>query len=303
MSSTNQGPEYFAAEKRYLVAQTTEDQMFWLKEMIRNFKKHKGSEGMLSNIKQRLKKLEEKQEKSKKVGKSSHKGVKKEGYQVVLVGLPNSGKSSLLSKLTNAQPRVSQNPFTTKEPEVGTLIHEGIKAQIVDLPSIGSENFDVGIVHTADCLLIVLENLSDLQKISPFLSRATNKQIIALNKSDLLNSEELRKLQNTLQSKRINGLVVSCYNNYNITPLKDMIIKGMNVLRIYTKEPGKSPTNIPVVLPQGSTVKDVAESILKGFSLKVKETRLTGPSSKFPNQKVGLSHVVKDKDIVEFHTK
>ena len=56
-----------------------------------------------------------------------------------------------------------------------------------------------------------------------------------------------------------------------------------------------------MVLKDGSTVRDVAEGIYKGFSLKVKETRLTGPSGKFPNQKVGLNHEVKDKDVVEFH--
>lgn len=77
----------------------------------------------------------------------------------------------------------------------------------------------------------------------------------------------------------------------------------MSVIRIYTKEPGKPVSQIPATLPEGSTIKDVAESILKGFSQKVKETRLTGPSSKFPNQRVGLSHILKDLDIVEFHTK
>jgi hypothetical protein len=76
----------------------------------------------------------------------------------------------------------------------------------------------------------------------------------------------------------------------------------MHVIRVYTKEPGKSPSPIPVILKEGSTVRDVAESILKGFSQRVKETKITGPSSKFPNQIVGLNHVLKDKDIVEFKT-
>jgi ribosome-interacting GTPase 1 len=77
----------------------------------------------------------------------------------------------------------------------------------------------------------------------------------------------------------------------------------MNIIRIYTKEPHKPSTNIPIILPSGASVKDAAESIRNGFSLQVKETRITGPSSKFSNQKVGLSHILKDKDIIEFHTK
>jgi ribosome-interacting GTPase 1 len=54
------------------------------------------------------------------------------------------------------------------------------------------------------------------------------------------------------------------------------------------------------VLNENSTVKDVAEKIFHGLSRNVKETRVTGPSSKFPNQKVSLEHTLKDRDIVEF---
>ena len=57
-----------------------------------------------------------------------------------------------------------------------------------------------------------------------------------------------------------------------------------------------------VVLQNNSTLKDLAEKILHGYSKKVKYAKVTGPSSKFKNQKVGLKHVVKDKDIVEFIT-
>ncbi len=298
----NAGYEYLNAEKDYLEAQTTEEKISCLEEMIRTAPKHKGSENLLAGLKLRLKKLREQQEKSKKIGKSSRKGIKKEGYQCVLIGLPNSGKSSLLAALTNAKPKISPHPFTTNEPEIGTLIHEGVKAQIVDLPSIGSENFDVGTANTADCLLIITEKLEDLRQIEPKLTKTYGKRIIVLNKSDLLSPEQLRKLETTLRSKRINGLIISSSAGEGISELKEKIFREMNVIRIYTKEPGKSPSNIPVVLPSGSKVIDVAESILKGFSQKVKETRITGPSSKFPNQKVGLSHVLKDKDIVEFHT-
>ena len=113
MSSTNQGPEYFAAEKKYLVAQSVEEKVYWLQEMIRNFKKHKGSEKMLAELKTRLIKLREKREKSKKARKGK-KGIRKEGFQVILLGPTNSGKSSLLKKLTNALPKISPNPHTTK---------------------------------------------------------------------------------------------------------------------------------------------------------------------------------------------
>jgi len=300
--STNQGPEYFAAEKHYLQAQTIEEKIYWLNEMLHNFKKHKGSENMQTELKRRLSKLEEKKEKAKKTGKPTKKGIKKEGFQCVIVGMPNVGKSSLLAQLTNAKPKISANPFTTTEPEIGTMHYQGIQAQIIDLPAIGSENFDIGILHTADLLLIIVDSIQELPQIEPFISRSPAKRIILINKSDLLNEEQKRRLEETIKSKKINGLLISALTGFNLQLLKDEIIKNSNFIRIYTKEPGKAPSKDPVALPQNSTVKDVAESILKGFSLKVKESRVTGPSSKFPNQKVGLSHVLRDLDIVEFKT-
>jgi ribosome-interacting GTPase 1 len=298
----NAGYEYLNAEAEYLNAKTSEDKISATELMIKTAPKHKGSENLLSLLKTRLKKLKESQEKQKKSGKSSYKSIKKEGFQIALIGLPNSGKSSILKALTNANPLISEIPFTTRIPEVGMMLHEGIKAQLVDIPSIGSDTFDQNITNTADMLLIVIENLNEIEKILPFLKKASGEKIIVINKSDILSENEIRKLEATIKAKRIQGILVSTLNNYHLKELKDIIISKMHVIRVYTKEPGKAPSKIPVVLPEGSSLKDVAESILKGFSNKVKETRITGPSSKFANQKVGLTHILKDKDIVEFHT-
>ena len=202
--STNQGYEYFTAEKNYLEAKTIKDKIFYLEEMIRNFKKHKGSENMLANIKQRLKKLTEKQEKASKKGKSSRKSIRKEGFQIALIGPANSGKSSLIAELTNAKPLITNFPFSTASPEIGTFFHEGIKAQVVDLPSIGSEFFDIGIVNTANLVIIIIENLQDLEKVTPLLSRSPGNRLIAINKADLLSQEQLRKLEETIKAKKIN---------------------------------------------------------------------------------------------------
>jgi small GTP-binding protein len=299
----NAGYEYIAAEKKYLNAATMEERIAALQEMISKAPSHKGGENLRAELRLRLKKLLEKKEKAKSVGKSSKKGVKKEGFQVVLIGLPNSGKSSLLAKITNARPLITEHPFATREPEIGTLDYQGVKAQIVDLPSIGSELFDIGIVNTADLVLILVENLSEIDKITSMLNRAYGKKIIVITKSDLLNEEQLRKLEQTIRSKKINAIPISTVNDYNIETLKSSILKSMDVIRVYTKEPGKPKAENPCVLPVGSTVKDVAESIRNGFFKTIKETRITGPSSKFANQKVGIEHVLKDLDTVEFHTR
>src|SRR3989344_8799654 len=123
---TNQGYEFAEAEKKYYNAKTTDEKISATEEMISNSKKHKGTEHLLALLKTRLKKLKETQIKAKKTGKTSQKSIRKEGFQIALVGFPNSGKSSLLNALTNANPLISNIPYTTRFPEVGMLIHQGI---------------------------------------------------------------------------------------------------------------------------------------------------------------------------------
>lgn len=299
----NASHEYFAAEKIYLASKTLDEKIKALEELIKVAPKHKSSENLLAELKTRLRKFLEKKDKAKKVGKTTKKRIKKEFFQCVLLGLPNSGKSSILAKLTNANPKITPYSFATSYPEIGTMDYKGVKTQIIDLPSIGSEALDQGIINTADCLLIVVESLNDLEKISPYLKKTQGKRIILINKSDLLDKEQQRKLEETIKSKKLPALLVSTTTLQGIEMLKEKIFQLMLIIRIYTKEPGKSPTKEPIVLKENSTVKDVAESIKKGLSLLIKDARITGPSSKFPNQKVGLSHVCKDKDVIEFHTR
>src|SRR3989344_180027 len=201
----NAGPEYLKAEKEYLNALSVEDKIFWLEDMIKKAPKHKSSENFLAELKTRLRKFKEKAEKASKK-KSGTKGIRKEGFQFVLVWKTNSGKSLLLSRLTNASPRVGEYMFTTTYPELGTFNFNGVKAQIVDLPSIGSEKFDIGMVNNADCLLIVVSSLDEVEEVEEFLKRARGERIIVLNKSDLFSSIVMRKMEATFKSRKIKGV-------------------------------------------------------------------------------------------------
>ncbi len=318
MASTNQSPQYQQAEVKFLNAKTDKERLICLEEMIRECPKHKSSEKMLANLKTRYIKLAEKIERVKKTSKSrgGKIGIKKEDMQAVIVGFANSGKSSLMSRLTNAKTEISEYEFATKNPVVGMANIRGAQVQIIEIPAIESEYYDRGIVNTADTILILVSSVEEIEKIKKIIDRSVGKQIVVFNKIDLLNDEEKRKIRATLESKKYNYVMISLKKfswaggggldggvDSELNDLKEKIFQMLDKIRVYTKEPGKEKSAKPYVMEKESTVKDIAEKILHGFSSKIKETKLWGPSSKFPGQKVGLNHVLKDLDIVEFKTR
>ncbi|VVB82258.1 TGS domain protein [uncultured archaeon] len=119
----------------------------------------------------------------------------------------------------------------------------------------------------------------------------------------MLSENEKRKISATLQSRKYNFVLISSKTKEGISELKEKLFKSFGKMRIYTKQPEeKEKSKKPLILPPNSNVKDVAEKILKGFASKVKQTRIWGPSSKYPGQVVGLNHELKDMDVVEFKT-
>ena len=296
----NAHPDYLAAEKKYHLNQTLEEKFKALEKMISLAPSHKGAENLRAQLKTRYKKLKEKIGKEKKKGKSAKKGIKKEDMQAVIIGMTNTGKSSLLSALTNANPKISEHNFTTKEPIIGMMGYAKTSIQLIEIPAFESEYYDRGLVHTADTILILIKKIKNIEKE---LKKVERKKIIVFNKIDLLNNQEKRKVSATLSSKKHNFILVSTKTKENLNELKNKIFQSFDKMRIYTKEPGKEKSKKPIIMKPDSTIKDVAEKILKGFSEKVKETKIWGPSSKFPEQKVGLQHKLKNLDVVEFKTK
>lgn len=316
---TNVTAEYVAAELHYQKSKTPEEKIKALENMYREVPKHKGTEKLQQEIKTRLAKYKrqvEKEEKQK--AKGFQISVKKEGFaQIVLVGPPNSGKSTILSKLTNAKPNIADYPFTTKMPEVAIMYYDKVKLQIVEMPAIAKGSATTGkgpqffsITRNADLILIVTDT-SDLDDLFNEFEEAniklnekaedkfvSLKGIIVQNKTDLDSDKIFEKLCRYYRFKLIK---ICAYEDKDIEKLKKEIWKSLGLIRIYTKEPGKKPTEIPFCLKKGSNVESMAKKIHKDFIKKFRFARVWGKSAKFPEQMVGLEHVLKDKDIIEFH--
>ena len=303
MASTNQSPFYQRAEQEFHKATTDEQRIECIKVMIKECPKHKSSENMLRNLTNRLKKLEISVEKQKRSGKSNQIGIKKADMQAVLVGFPNTGKSTIFKNLTNQEVKISEGLFTTQTPQLGTFKFEDAQIQIIDIPSF--PNHDQGLVNSTDTLLLVIDNLDQIKKSEEFLYRTKAKLIVLYNKEDLLLESDKRKIESTLKSKFKNYKYLFFSLNptkIELDKLKKTIFETFPIIRVYTKEPKKEASIEPMILKKNSTLEDVAEKILKGMSKKIKRARIWGPSSKFGGQIIGLSHRLQDKDIIEFQT-
>jgi len=305
MASTNQSPFYQRAEQEFNEAKTDEERITCLEIMMKECPKHKSSENMLKNLTTRYTKLKKGLEKRKKSRKSSKVGIKKADMQCTLFGFPNTGKSTIFNILTNQKPKAktSPNPYTTYTTQLGTFKYDNTQIQIIDDAPILNHN--KSLVNSTDTLLIIIDKLHQIEEIEKYIWKSKAKKIYIYNKTDQLTLTEERKLEATLKSKY--RKLKTWYfnhkpNNLGIIALKKEIFETFPIIRIYTKEPSHNATKEPMILKPNSTVKDVAEKILKGMSKKIKQTKIWGPSSKFPGQSVGIEHVLKDKDTVEFKT-
>ena len=275
----NAGYEFGKAEEEFNQASTIQDKLQALRKMLTTAPKHKGAESLLKGIKEKIAKYKQLVEKEKKQKKSSGKSlnIKKEGAATIcIVGTVNSGKSTLLKKLTNANVEIAPYPFTTKKPEIGTLDYKGIKLQIIEIPAI-TEKFEYS--ELGPSLLAIIKQ-SDLLVIT------------------FKDKEELKLINKELHDIDINRVYY-----YNQEDIKDLIWRNLSLIKVYSKQPGKKPDYPPIALNKKSTVKDLAEYIHKDFLRKFDYARLFGNNAKFKGQKVGLNFKLNDEDIVEFHLK
>ena len=158
--------QYKEAEERYKAAETSAEKLTALEEMLSIIPKHKGTEKIQADIKRKISKLKDVDEKH---GSQAKRGIeynveKEGGGQVIMAGPPNSGKSSLLAHITNAQPDIGEYPFTTHRQLPGMMEYEDIKIQIVDFPPISEEFTEpwmAAVVRNSDAVILVLDASSD----------------------------------------------------------------------------------------------------------------------------------------------
>lgn len=166
---------------------------------------------------------------------------------VGIIGLPNAGKSSLLSRMTAAQPKIAAYPFSTLEPNLGVVKRpEGDGYVLADIPGLieGASN-GVGLGHKflrhieRTRLLIHLVDISAEDPIADIgiinrelllYERSLEKlpQILVLNKADLLPDEDRDELVAKLKKKLgVPIYVISCATNLGMDELKKLLLENL----------------------------------------------------------------------------
>lgn len=254
--------DYVKAERRYLEAKTIEEKIMALEEMLRVAPDHKGAENLRAQLRARLAKLrKEAERKSRKSGRKE--GLKKEGEaQVCIVSMPNVGKSTFLRRLTNAEPEVSEHPYTTTQPVPGMMDYRGLKIQLVELPSFFLPRH-MSYARTADLVLLLYAGESDREE-----ARKKLQEFFIRDWIEVQRDEEADKV-------------------------KERIWKALGLMLVYTRE-GKKVS--PMSLPIGSTVRDFAERIHKDF---VSNFRYAVVERDGKVIRAGLDYPLKDGDVVE----
>jgi small GTP-binding protein len=317
----NLPPQYFDVEKQYREAKDPEEKLVYLQQLLSIIPKHKGTEKLQADLKTRMKKIKEtlvKQKKAKGSGGTWYQVEKQGAGQVVLVGLPNSGKSALVSVLTNANIEVADYPFTTQLPGVGMMEYQNIKIQIVDTPPLHADAppWLYGLYRNGDILLLVLDGTQDVVEQFDMIRAALSEHniyieeheysdmkraIITVAKCDQGKVETaIQKLKNAYGDTFV-CVPVSIVQESTLTRIRDTIYQELNIIRIYTKKTGQPiQKQEPVVLQRGSTVIDAAEHIHKDFKKNLKFARLWNDTG-YSGQRVEKQHVLADEDVLEFH--
>jgi ribosome-interacting GTPase 1 len=320
----NLPPQYYEAEKGLRSAKTAEEKIMALEEMLAIMPKHKGTDHLRAELRAKIAKLSDQSSKKSSVHKTSLVIHKEGAGQVVVVGLPNAGKSQLVGSVTNASLEVADYPFTTHTATPGMMEFENIKIQLIDTPALAPQTIEFWLRHLiirADALLVLVDLGNDpLAQMDAIIAELANmriglgapkaeevailnwkKALIVGNKLDLPNAPQAYATLETAYKNRLPVTAISAEEKLGLEELKLSVYKLLNIIRVYTKMPGQKPDlHEPIVLDSGSKVEDAVVGVHKDFLAKLKYARVWG-SGKHDGIMVKRDHVLQDGDIIELH--
>ena len=154
-------------------------------------------------------------------------------------------------------------------------------------------------IHNAE--LLIRERISLDELIDAVAgNRKYIRALTLINKIDLADPEHLR----AIMARFPNSIAISAALGLNTESVKERIYAELEFIRVYMKPLGEPPDmENPLVIKRDSTVSGVCSTIHREFTEKFRYARIWGKSAKYGGQRVGLSHVLADGDVVSIVTR
>jgi ribosome-interacting GTPase 1 len=332
----NLTPDFRAAEERYQKAESIDEKIAALEEMLAKVPKHKGTEKIQADIKSKLAKAKKQAETKGAGGPARHRetySIPREGAgRVVLVGGPNTGKSRLFAALTGVAAEVQGYAFTTRAPQPGMMPFEDVAVQLIDLPAVSRqfmESWVPQLVRLADLALLVVDVSSldparqaaepievllekkvrlvpsggavDPAEADPSCSVVAVPTLLVANCMDVDGAGEVLEL---LLGDLPAGFPLrgaSAAAGTGLDEMRRAVFDALDVTRIYSKQPGKKVETAPFVVESGTTTIAFAAKVHRDFAERFQFARVWRRGGEVDGLRVAKDFVLLDGDVVELH--
>jgi ribosome-interacting GTPase 1 len=386
---TNVTPEFDRQRQVYEDTDDLAQRIVELEKLLSVAPRHKGAERMVGDYRKKLAQLKAKlekqreQDRARKGARGAEEGViRKEGAgQVCLLGVTNSGKSTIINSVTNAELDVGDYPFTTPIPTPAMLTLEDINIQLVEIPGLfdgfresGMGRQALAVARNTDCIALIVDLSQDIdtqmgiilseldgarvrlnreqsavriervglgghmiygaqnyqgdieevreylraRRISNIIVRfqqpATFEQLVdamdasvayvralvVATKGDVSGSEDRFAELIEKYGERFEVIPISAETGENLDGMNWALYNHLDILRIYTKIPGKRREDKPIVLPEGAIVEDAAAKVHKElFVERFRAAVIFRANDKIKRRQVGLNYPLEDGDVLQ----